>query len=876
MIFPVLQLTLKSEADLIVSRQRVRKLASLCGLIYQDQVKFITALTEILRNAIQYAGGGTVELAIEEQEDGLCIQAKVQDKGPGVVDLNRIFLGTSRSKTGEGIGISGARRLVHRFAVDTSPENGTTVTLSMLIPAGGKNLTDLMAADWSIAFSKDETVAPEEELRLETHQLLVALNDLQAVQTVLDAELARANKLVKELEETNAGFIGLYKELDENKTQLARKTELLEERSSQLMDANRLKGEFLANMSHEIRTPMNAIIGMSELILRVTQDSKQREYLSIIQAASRGLLALIGDILDFSKIEAGKVEVQISDFDLVSAVEGMADILAGQAAAKGLALSTYINPRISCMVSGDPDRLRQILLNLTSNAIKYSERGAVVIRVEPETASANSFVLRFSVRDQGIGLSAAEQARLFQPFVQLDGSTTRGQGGTGLGLSICKRLVELMGGTIGVESTKGKGSTFWFTLPFEQREAIASVARLATVLKGQAVLVVSEEESLREVLSSYLTHWGAKCTVVSNEEEAIAYLTQDGTAGIRHLVFVDMPAGRIQKCKQKIPPRCNAAIIRLFRTWDPEDSKESGEGLQGLLPKPIKQVQLLECASAVHSGNSYMCMPSIGQVTQQPAATHTDGGLILLAEDHPANQVVATLQLGELGYLSHVVSNGREAVDAAATNQYRLILMDCHMPEVDGFQAARFIREHELKTHTHTPIIAMTASATPDERAHCLEVGMDDFISKPVELTELNQVLSKWISSGHVPATPGTAEAAPEPTISSIEPDLDWSRLMRLGPEKAQRILRTFYPSTEACIADAAGALDNSDTVALGDAAHKMKGGCGTVGANQMYRLSQRLEEAAKNSDWALAQNLLVQLRNSFHRIKDQAGAVFR
>jgi len=519
------------------------------------------------------------------------------------------------------------------------------------------------------------------------------------------------------------------------------------------IEAAEVKSQFLATMSHEIRTPINAVVGMSELLLQTPLGDEAKEYATTVRDSAESLLAIVNDILDFSKIEAGRMELDSAPFAPVVAVENATDILAAAARKKGLSLSTYVAPDVPRRVLGDADRLRQVLLNLLGNAVKFTAAGSVTVRAIVERIEGErTSIVRFSVTDTGPGIAPDVAAHLFEPFRQADQSTRRRFGGTGLGLSISRRIVELMGGKIGFDSSPGRGATFWFTIPFERVDDATRERGVA--LHGARILVVDEESIARQVVDQYLLGWGAVASSTGNAAHGLE-LARAAAArgGPFDAVIVDRNAGgdavafaaRLRSVAGPMP------IILVSGTEEPV-TDAIARGFSAVLRKPIRQAALydalaasLQAAPPAEASRALADGNRLGGKTA--AAGHADGEpdvLVLVAEDNPVNRKLALQQLKKLGYGAFAVADGREAVDAVAHGRYDVVLMDCQMPEMDGFEATREIRRREAERGGHVPIVAMTANALDGDREACLAAGMDDYLAKPVQLAALRAAVERF------------------------------------------------------------------------------------------------------------------------------------
>jgi PAS domain S-box-containing protein len=642
-------------------------------------------------------------------------------------------------------------------------------------------------------------------------------------------------------------------------------------------EATRAKSAFLAAMSHEIRTPMNGVVGMVEVLEQSALNDDQRQVTRTVRDSAISLLTIIDDILDFSKIEAGELDLEAVSVSVRQIAEGAIDIVGGNAIDKGVDIALLVAPDVPRMVKTDPVRLRQVMLNLLGNAVKFTDNGSVVVRVDVETPGETTVGLRFAISDTGIGIPAERLPALFQAFQQAEASTTRRFGGTGLGLSICERLVNIMGGEIGAESTVGQGSTFWFTVTFEVADEQVANPIDDIPLSGTSALIIEGSAPIAVMLRAVLEDRGVAVTIAETPERAVQEVAAAVAAGRRHdVLIVDGRFDAIElteiarhfRVRQEHP---NARAIWLHASDALPESVDPTQTFTQAVPRPIRRDALLRAVGVV-LGRASPDLPVFegpevlsAHPVEPPSVEEAlaQGRLILVAEDNETNRLVVQRQLALLGYAAEVAEDGAEALGMFDGKAYGLLLTDCHMPNMDGFDLTTAVRERELASGNHTPIVALTANALVGEAERCLNAGMDDYLAKPVRLKELGDTLARWIGEGagrdRARDIPDAGSRTSGPSSMAVDGPIDTALFEEMiggpDPEMSAMLCEAYLGSFAPLETEMAAALAARNPTALRKAAHAAAGAASSIAATRLTDALRRLEVCANEEDWGGAEN---------------------
>lgn len=689
-----------------------------------------------------------------------------------------------------------------------------------------------------------------------------------------------------------------HEELHKAAEHLRHSNRQLDHALQQAQEAARVKTSFLATVSHELRTPMNGVIGMTGLLMDTEPSEEQQSYIETIRQCGEALLNLINDILEYGKIEAGKLELECIDFNLRTTVEDVLGQFAERAQTKGLEITGLVHAAVPTGLRGDPGRLRQILTNFVGNAIKFTEQGEVTVQAFLEQDLADAVVVRFEVTDSGIGITPDVQARLFQPFTQADGSTSRKYGGTGLGLAISKQLAEQMGGSVGITSQSGHGSTFWCTAHFLKQTTSPLAIVPSAELRGRRVLIVDDNESNRTILHHLVTGWGMVDDQAQDATSAMALIEQRAVNGVSYdVAIVDMlMPGKdgLQFAKElKVHPVGSLVRLVILTSFVQRGHAELARqaGFVAYLTKPVRHDQLSNCLRTVlglpgpviEGRATTIAAPAPPLITRHTLAETRSAPRVLVAEDNLINQKLTVRMLEKLGYQSDVVENGQEALAALARNSYVVLLMDCQMPLIDGFEATRLIRQREATAQEsapagstlahHIPIIALTANAMHGDRERCLAAGMDDYVTKPLRKEDLQGVLDRWIpvsAYSQVSTACGTTQPDAEENAQALPVIFDMATMLRnIGDDIAllEELVELFLQRYQPMLEEIRAALSNRDQQAVEQAAHKLKGTACNLCASEVVLCAGQLEALGRLNTLIEGPTIYAQLENAVLRL---------
>ncbi len=677
-------------------------------------------------------------------------------------------------------------------------------------------------------------------------------------------------------------------ELEKSREQIVQQSRDLIAAHTLAEAANQAKSDFLATMSHEIRTPMNSVIGMADLLSKTGLSEQQQFFANNILDSAANLLEIIDDILDFSKIESGSIEIKPAPFDLRTVCDDVGELLAPKAADKQIEIMVDCPMDIPTHLVGDAGRIRQVLVNLVGNAVKFTDHGYVVIEVERIGVTEQDVYLRINVKDTGIGIPEESKGQLFQRFYQIDSAGSRKHSGTGLGLAISRNLIEIMGGAIGVESTPGSGSTFWFTLELPRVRQERPGALLSPELAGVRVLIVDDLKENRQVLHNYLAFWGLRCSEAPSAEEGLymmQYALFDNDPFSIVLIDQNMQGvGGIElgKAIKKEASLCAARLILLSQSIPFVEQQSSFPQMvfSAFLAKPVRMQRLMEAISIVmvNSGQSPLSSnKSRIEATACSKPEHESDKfkeiLVLVAEDNPGSQVVASTMLEFIGCQSHVASNGRDAVTMVCQNNYDLVLMDCNLPDLNGFEATAEIRKRE-GDRKHTIIIALTANAIKGYREKCLMAGMDDYLSKPIRSDELEQMLERWVFSTGMQGISLQADAATEWNDEDVFDIVRLNKLITMfrktNKELLQTVVEPFLKNVEEHLPNLYVDVEGRNYSRIAETVHFLQGGSRNIGLKKITRICAGIQKNATRNHYANVRQLVDSLEMELPIVRQQ------
>jgi signal transduction histidine kinase/DNA-binding response OmpR family regulator len=858
----VLVQPLSDEHDSTQARLLTRDLGQIVGLSLHDHTLFASAVSEIARNAVQHGKGGEIEFAIQQSDNRGYFIVIVRDHGPGISSVEPV----QKKRSGQGLEI--AKRLTDTLEIESSAETGTIVTLTKALPVGVRPTPEAIAL-WREAIADNSRISTTEVLRQQNRELIATIEALRKSDAELHARMETIDKLNQELARSN--------------NDLRLRGEELEVARQDAEDAARSKASFLATMSHEIRTPLNAIIGMSGLLIDTELNTQQKEFAETVRVSSEYLLGLINDILDFSKFEAGKLELERHAFDLRSCVEDSLDLVAASANAKRLELAYKLDGRLPAYFYGDTGRFRQVLVNLLSNAVKFTAAGEVIAEISGERLDMQSIEARYelevAVHDTGIGIRDDQRDRLFKSFSQADASTTRQYGGTGLGLAICKRIVDAMNGRIWHENRSDRGSSFRFRIPLEKARPSevpsSKVHAPPGALLGMHALIVDDNHTNLRILALQCDSFGMTHADTDSSLEALRWIREGRRFDIAILDHC-MPeldglelAVEIRKSRD---PRALKIVILTSAGPMQNSVRDAGVDIQGCFCKPLHLSRFYDALV------STLGSPPAGLARKSDQIDQAVGAIskplrILLAEDNLVNQRVALLMLEKLHLKADAVANGVEALEAISNVPYDVILMDVLMPEMDGLEATRRVRE-QLPRDRQPRIIAMTANAMAGDRERCLEAGMDDYVSKPVRIEDLARALQDCSSQQPV-AEPVPITEARDDRFAPLKEAVA-KLVAATGPSGARQVLETLAHDAPTMLSGLRDALARNDAAEVRRFSHSMRSNSMMVGASTIAGLMLSIERQAAENHLDQLATLVADALSEYEQLANNLLALSR